>query len=148
MDREGELRREGWRLMRSSMGTQRGWIVAGIGAGIIWTAAKITIPLLAAAAIDEGIIPGDSAAITKYSVLIVLLGTVQAFGTGMRRYAAFRLSYRTETDLRQRLFAHLQRLHFAFHDHAQTGQLMARANSDIQQINQVVVLIPLTAASF
>ena len=46
-----------------------------------------------------------------------------------------------------RLVAHLQRLHFAFHDHAQTGQLMANANTDIQQINNVVLLIPLTIAS-
>ncbi len=148
MDREGELRREGWRLMGSAMRPQRNYLLAGIVAGIVWTAAKITVPLLAAAAIDDGIIPGDSSAILRYAILIVLVGCVQAAGTGMRRYAAFRISYRTETDLRQRLFAHLQRLHFAFHDRAQTGQLMARANSDIQQINQVVVLIPLTAASF
>ena len=46
-----------------------------------------------------------------------------------------------------RLVAHLQRLHFAFHDHAQTGQLMANANTDIQQIHLVVLLIPLTIAS-
>jgi ATP-binding cassette subfamily B protein len=72
---------------------------------------------------------------------------VQAFGTGARRYAAFRISYRVETDMRQRLFGHLQRLHFAFHDEAQTGQLMARANTDIQQVNTVVVLLPLFAAS-
>jgi ATP-binding cassette subfamily B protein len=113
----------------------------------VWTAAKITIPLLAAAAIDQGILPGDTEAIVMYAVLIVLVGAVQAFGTGARRYAAFRISYRVETDLRQRLFAHLQQLHFAFHDQAQTGQLMARANTDIQQVNQVVVLLPLFAAS-
>ena len=147
MDREHELRRAGWRLIRGELREQRRWVIAGIGAGVIWTGAKITVPLLAAAAIDDGIIPGDGAAIAMYAVLIVLVGAVQAFGTGSRRYAAFRISYRVETDLRERLFAHLQRLHFAFHDHAQTGQLMARANTDIQQVNQVVVLLPLFAAS-
>src|SRR4029079_5291369 len=45
------------------------------------------------------------------------------------------------------LVAHLQTLHFAFHDRAQTGQLMAYANTDIQQINNTVLLIPLTIAS-
>ena len=39
--------------------------------------------------------------------------------------------------MRMKLVAHLQRLHFAFHDHAQTGQLMAYANTDIQQVNNV-----------
>jgi len=147
METEKELRREGWRLMRSAIRPQRGWLVAGVLSGLLWTAAKIAIPLLAAAAIDDGILPGDGNAIALYAGLIVAVGVVQAVFTGFRRYAAFRISYRAETDLRQRLFAHLQRLHFAFHDHAQTGQLMARANSDIQQVNQVVVLIPLTAAS-
>jgi ATP-binding cassette subfamily B protein len=79
--------------------------------------------------------------------VILAVGLVQAICTGVRRYAAFRLALRVETDLRMRLAAHLQQLHFAFHDQAQTGQLMARANTDIQQINQVVLLIPLTIAS-
>jgi ATP-binding cassette subfamily B protein len=147
VDHERELRREGWRLMRSAIRPQRGWLTAGVLAGLFWTAAKITIPLLAAAAIDDGIIPGDGETIAMYAGLILVVGVVQAITTGLRRYSAFRISYRAETDLRQRLFAHLQRLHFAFHDQAQTGQLMARANSDIQQVNQVIVLMPLTAAS-
>ncbi len=147
MDRERESRRAGWRLIGGALRSQTRWVVGGVASGVVWTAAKITIPLLAAAAIDQGILPGDTEAIVMYAVLIVLVGSVQAFGTGARRYAAFRISYRVETDLRQRLFAHLQQLHFAFHDQAQTGQLMARANTDIQQVNQVVVLLPLFAAS-
>jgi len=147
VDRERESRRAGWRLIGGALRSQTRWVVGGVGSGVVWTAAKITIPLLAAAAIDQGILPGDTEAIVMYAVLIVLVGAVQAFGTGARRYAAFRISYRVETDLRQRLFDHLQQLHFAFHDQAQTGQLMARANTDIQQVNQVVVLLPLFAAS-
>ena len=147
MESDKELRRQGWRLMRSALSPQRTWLIWGVVAGICWTGAKLAIPLLAASAIDDGIIPGNSSVIMRDAVLILLIGLVQAAGTGFRRYSAFRISYRAETDLRQRLFAHLQRLHFAFHDQAQTGQLMSRANSDIQQVNQVVVLIPLTAAS-
>jgi ATP-binding cassette subfamily B protein len=116
-------------------------------AGVSWTAAKISVPLLAAGAIDNGILPGNNQAILVYSLVIVAVGVVQGLSSGFRRYCAFRIAYRSETDLRQRLFAHLQRLHFAFHDEAQTGQLMARANTDIFQINQAVILIPLTIAS-
>ncbi|MCJ7436521.1 MAG: ABC transporter transmembrane domain-containing protein, partial [Acidimicrobiia bacterium] len=147
VDRERELRRAGWRLVIDALRTQRRWVVGGVAAGVGWTAAKITVPLLAAAAIDQGILPGDTEAIIMYSLLIVAVGALQAIGTGGRRYAAFRISYRVESDLRERLFAHLQRLHFAFHDRAQTGQLMARANTDIQQINTLVVLLPLFTAS-
>ncbi len=147
VDRERETRRAGWRLLRGALRTQRAWLALGVLAGMSWTAAKVTVPLLAAGAIDNGIIPGDSRAILVYALLIVAVGVVQGLSSGFRRYCAFRIAYRTETDLRQRLFAHLERLHFAFHDEAQTGQLMARANSDILQINQVVILIPLTIAS-
>ena len=45
------------------------------------------------------------------------------------------------------MFAHLQRLHFAYHDDARTGQLMSRANTDLQQIVNFVVMIPLTCAN-
>jgi ATP-binding cassette, subfamily B, bacterial len=147
VDRERETRRAGWRLLRGALRSQRAWMVLGIGAGTSWTAAKITVPLLAAGAIDNGIIPGDTGAIVAYALVIVAVGVVQGLSSGFRRFCAFRVAYRTETDLRQRLFAHLQRLHFAFHDEAQTGQLMARANTDIFQINMVVILIPLTIAS-
>ena len=133
--------------MRSSIATQRSWVVGGVAAGVIWTAAKLTIPLLAAAAIDDGMRHGDQGKVIRLTIVMVAIGIVQAICTGLRRYAAFRIALRTETDLRHRLFAHLQRLHFAFHDEAQTGQLMARANTDIQQVQTVVILIPLTIAS-
>ena len=133
--------------MGSAIRPQRWWVAGGIGAGVIWTVAKLTVPLLAAAAIDQGIRKGDTGTVVTLTLVMVAVGVVQAVATGLRRYAAFRIALRTETDLRQRLFAHLQRLHFAFHDQAQTGQLMARANTDIQQVETVVILIPLTAAS-
>jgi ATP-binding cassette, subfamily B, bacterial len=147
VDRERETRRAGWRLLRGALRSQRAWLGLGVLAGVSWTAAKITVPLLAAGAIDNGIIPGDSGTIVAYALVIIGVGVIQGLSSGFRRFCAFRMAYRTETDLRARLFAHLQRLHFAFHDEAQTGQLMARANTDIFQINMVVILIPLTIAS-
>src|SRR5690606_16133023 len=46
-----------------------------------------------------------------------------------------------------RLFEHFQRLHFGFHDRAPTGQLMSRANTDLQQIQAFVVMVPLTISN-
>jgi ATP-binding cassette subfamily B protein len=144
---EKEKRRAGWRLISSAVRPQKWWVTGGIAAGVLWTLAKLTVPLLAAAAVDDGMRKGDGGKVIALTVAMILVGIVQAVATGLRRYAAFRIALRTETDLRQRLFAHLQRLHFAFHDQSQTGQLMARANTDIMQVEQAVILIPLTAAS-
>ncbi|MDQ1520936.1 MAG: ATP-binding cassette, subfamily bacterial [Actinomycetota bacterium] len=133
--------------MRGAIRLYRGWVVVGIVAGLAWTVARVSVPFLTGKAIDNGIVPNDGSAALRWTAVILAAGVVQAIATGVRRYAAFRLALRVETDLRMRLAAHLQYLHFAFHDQAQTGQLMARANSDIQQIQQVVLLIPLTIAS-
>ncbi|MGZ8762328.1 MAG: ABC transporter ATP-binding protein [Acidimicrobiia bacterium] len=147
MDSERAARRAGWRLMYEAIRPQRPWVISGVAAGFLWTAAKVAVPLLAAAAINQGMVKGDTGATVRFVLLMLAVGVVQAVCTGLRRYSAFRIALRAETNLRQRLFAHLQRLHFAFHDEAQTGQLMARANTDIQQIETVVILLPLTAAS-
>ena len=109
----------------------------GVGAGLLWAVARVSIPALAGIAITRGIAKDDWSVIAFWTGMILLVGLVQAVCTGLRRYAAFGLAWRVETDLRMQLVAHLQRLHFAFHDQAQTGQLMAYANTDIQQINTV-----------
>ena len=72
MDRDKELRRAGWRLMGSAVRPQRGWVIAGVLAGAVWTAAKLAIPYFAAQAIDKGIIPGDSGTIVRSATLVPL----------------------------------------------------------------------------
>jgi ATP-binding cassette subfamily B protein len=140
-------RKRGWRLLRQSVGEHKGLMFLGIVAGLIWAAARVSVPALAGAAIDRGIDKGDWSVIVEFTIAILIAGAIQGVCTGLRRYAAFGLAFRVETDIRMRLVAHLQRLHFAFHDRAQTGQLMAYANTDVQQINNSVILIPLTIAS-
>jgi ATP-binding cassette subfamily B protein len=133
--------------MRDAVRPWHVWVWLGIVAGVVWTGARVAVPALTGHAIDDGVISGDFGVALEFTAAILAVGVVQAVCTGLRRYAAFRLAYRVETDIRMRLVAHLQKLHFAFHDTAQTGQLMANANTDIQQIQQVVLLIPLTIAS-
>ncbi len=146
VDREQELRRAGWRLVGSVSRTHWGWIVVAMVSALCWTATKVTIPLLAAAAIDQGIVGDDTEALLRYVGLMLVVGALQAVVSGLRRYGAFRLAFHVETDVRLRLFAHLQRLHFAFHDQAQTGQLMARANTDIQMIRGLIARVELLEA--
>ncbi len=129
------------------MRRQRRGLLVGITAGVIWTAGKISVPLLVRAAIDHGIETGNRPTIVRWAIWIGLAGVVSAVFTGTRRYWAFREARWSEAELRHRMFAHLQRLHFAYHDGAHTGQLMSRANTDLQQIVNFVVMIPLTCAN-
>jgi ATP-binding cassette subfamily B protein len=41
-------------------------------------------------------------------------------------------------DLRNRIYDRIQRLSFAFHDKAQTGQLMSRATQDVEAVQTFV----------
>jgi ATP-binding cassette, subfamily B, multidrug efflux pump len=64
--------------------------------------------------------------------LTVLKGLFQ-FGHGyLGEYGAQAIAY----DIRNEMYAHFQRLSFSWHDRAQTGQLMARATSDVEQLRQ------------
>src|SRR5690606_37285702 len=81
------------------------------------------------------------------SIILGVAAVVSATFTGLRRWFAFREARWIELDLRDRLFAHVQRLHFAFHDRVQTGQLMSRANTDLQQVQSFLVMIPLTISN-
>jgi ATP-binding cassette subfamily B protein len=132
--------------MRRSIRPHRHWSWLGVAAGLGWTIARVSVPTIARYGINA-ISGTGSRSLGFWVTLLIVAGVFQAIFTGLRRYAAFRLALRVETDLRMRLVAHLQRLHFAFHDDAQTGQLMANANSDIMQVQNVVLLIPLTIAS-
>ncbi|GAC1313712.1 MAG: hypothetical protein NVSMB12_05700 [Acidimicrobiales bacterium] len=140
-------RRSGWALLRRSLAKQRRTVITGVLWGLVWTVAKVAVPTLTGRAIDTGIVKGDGGALVRWSLVIVGVGAVVGASTGLRRYRAFAVAFEAETDLRHRLFAHLQRLHFAFHDQAQTGALMARAASDLQQINQLFILIPISIAN-
>jgi ATP-binding cassette subfamily B protein len=122
-------------------------VLVGVVVGLVWTAAKVSIPLLVKSAIDHGIVNDDAHALRQWAILIGIVGVIQGTFTGLRRWWAFRVARWSETTLRDRLFAHLQRLHFAYHDQAQTGNLMSRANTDLNQIQQFLVMIPLTLSN-
>jgi len=140
-------RSTGWGLILSSCRHRWRGITLGVLFGLGWTAGKVSVGLLVAGAIDHGIEPKDMAALRTWSLIIAGAAVVVGTFTGLRRYYAFREARWIEADLRERLFGHFQRLHFAFHDRTQTGQLMSRANTDLQQIQAFVVMIPLTISN-
>jgi ATP-binding cassette subfamily B protein len=137
----------GWRLIAASCRVRRSGIVLGVLLGLGWTAGKVSVGLLVQRAVDRGIEADDMAALRRWAIGIGCAALVVGGFTGLRRYIAFREARWIEADLREQLFEHFQRLHFGFHDRAQTGQLMSRANTDLQQIQAFVVMIPLTISN-
>jgi len=124
---------------------QRRGLLAGVLIGLLWSAGKVTVPRLTRLAIDRAVLGNGS--LWTWTLLIGAAAVVAGVFTGWRRWCAFRESRLTETRLREQLFAHILRLHVAYHDHTQTGQLMSRSSSDLQQVQGFVVMIPITASN-
>jgi ATP-binding cassette subfamily B protein len=124
---------------------QRRGLAIGVGIGLLWSLGKISVPQLTQLGIDRGI--DGNGTLWFWSGLIALAGVLAGLMTSLRRWYAFRESRWTETRLRERLYQHLLRLHVGYHDRTQTGQLMSRASSDLQQLQAFVVMIPLTLSN-
>ena len=115
---------------------------------MLWSCIRVVVPTLTGAAIDRDIENGwHPTNLLMYAGAILVLGALSSTCSGFRRYLAFKVSYAVETDLRQAMFGRLQELDFQYHDRAQTGQLMARSATDLQQINQFCTMIPITIAN-
>lgn len=140
-------RRAGWRLLRQVFTEHRRGLALAVVAGVVWTIAKVTVPWLTRQAVDRGVVGDEPGVAVRFALGILVVGTVAAAMTGLRRWYALGTGQRVETSLRDRLFAHLQRLHPAFHDRSSTGQLMARGASDLQQIQGFVALVPITISN-
>lgn len=52
-------------------------------------------------------------------------------------YWGHKLGVNMETEMRQRAFAHLQRLSFGFYDNNKTGHLVARVTRDLEEIGEI-----------
>ncbi len=138
--------RQGWRLLRLALGQQRGGLAIGVIVGLFWAVGKVSVPQLTKMGIDRGI--EGSGNLVFWSGLVVAAGVIAGLFTAMRRWYAFRESRWIETRLREQIFSHLLKLHVGYHDKMQTGQLMSRASSDLQQLQAFVVMIPITLSNF
>jgi ATP-binding cassette subfamily B protein len=139
----------GAKLIWKAVKARRRLLVPGIVVAVCYTAFRVAVPVLLRNLVDvaSGKASGVVLQTSVLAVLVLAAGLAQSVFAGLRRYSAIRLAIRIQTDLRQSLFEHFQRLSFAFHDATHTGQLMARANSDVEQVQNLVVYIPLTFAN-
>ena len=96
-------------------------------------AAGVALPWLIGRAIDE-IGRGDRASLELLTGAMVVAGLLRLALSVARRLVAGRVSLGVEFDLRNRVYAHLQRLELAFFDGQQVGQLMSRATNDLAAV--------------
>jgi ATP-binding cassette, subfamily B, bacterial len=100
--------------------------------------APIAVPLVAQRLVDGALKDGDRGALLPLSLLVLVLGLLEAVAVLVRRWVMAQAALGVETDLRRELYAKLQALQVGFHDRWQPGQLLARATDDLSVIRAFV----------
>lgn len=125
------------RALRRALGYLRRYkrdTLGALAATLLVSAANLTTPQLIRYAIDVGIDDGELQAIWLAVAGLLGVAVVRGLFSFFQTYLAERASQHVAYDLRDSLFSKIERLSFAYFDQAQTGQLLTRLTSDVEQI--------------
>ena len=92
------------------------------------------MPRIIQLTIDKAIGDGDYGLLPVYGVALLGVATLRVGVSIGRRLTTGKLSLGIEYDLRNRVWSHLLRQSFSYFDRWQTGQLMSRCMSDVQNV--------------
>ncbi len=127
----------------------RSKVIIGALLLIVLTAIDLVFPTIIKEVIDLGLNGGETSFLIISALIILGLGIVKAVLTNIQRKQTGYLANMVAYDLRNKLYDHIQRLSFSFHDHSQSGQLISRVIEDVRSIqnftgNGIVDLIHVT----
>ncbi|GDY32207.1 ABC transporter ATP-binding protein [Gandjariella thermophila] len=140
-------RRHGWiRRLWAACWRHRGLVVLSLAASMVGVGLQAAGPLLVRVVVDDAV----GGRTTGLSWLIAgLVGMhLLTFGTAfVRRYLGGRLSLDVQHDLRQAVFRAVQRLDGGKQDALRTGQVVSRSISDLQLLQGLLSMIPLSVGT-
>ena len=125
---------------------KRNFIIA-MSSAVLWCFLVVVQPYLIKIIIDDGIVTGNQRNLIVLISFMVLAGYSRAISIGTRRYFGMHVSYNVEAGIRNKIFTHMQKLAFNYHDKVPTGELMARASSDASQVRLAFAIAPLATAN-
>jgi ABC-type multidrug transport system fused ATPase/permease subunit len=143
--------RDIWRLLRGE--DQRGrkvrWmlgllrpyrrqVIAMFVALGLATAAGLAPPYLAGKAIDNGIVPHDSAALTRIVAVFIGSAAIYWIASYAQTYLVGWVGQRALQDLRERIYGHLQTMSIGFFTRRKPGVLISRMTNDVQALDSLV----------
>jgi len=125
---------------------KRSFIVSMLSA-VVWCFLIVIQPYIIKRIIDEGIVGQNQQILIVLISFMLIIGYIRATTIGVRRFYSMHVSYNVEAGIRNRIFTHMQKLAFNFHDKVPTGELMARASSDASQVRLAFAIAPLATAN-
>ncbi len=156
------LFRDLWRLFRGE--DQRGrkvrWLIGLLKpyrsrvalmfvALLIATAAALAPPFLAGKAVDDGIVAGDTGALTMVVIVFLISAALLWAASYAQTYLVGWIGQRALQDLRERIYSHLQAMSIGFYTRNRPGVLISRMTNDVQALDQLVTdgIVTLFSAS-
>ncbi|MBM2806140.1 MAG: transporter, ATPase subunit, partial [Deltaproteobacteria bacterium] len=114
-------------------------IILGILSLIATDLAGIALPWLIKGGIDTALHAKDrNESLITYPLLILGAAALQGFFRYCWRINIHGFSRRCEAALRDRVFAHLQKLPLSYFQHHKTGDLMSRLTNDIHAVRELM----------
>ncbi|MEO6955192.1 MAG: ABC transporter ATP-binding protein [Antricoccus sp.] len=115
-------------------------VLAAVGSASL--ALNSLTPLLTKAVIDD--IDGRNSTSTSWAIIgLVAVGLGLFVSTFVRRWSAGKLSLIVQHELRQDVFGAISRLDGPGQDKLRTGQVVSRANSDLQMVQGLMSMLPM-----
>jgi ATP-binding cassette subfamily B protein len=128
-----------WRFVRP----ERRTLAVTFLFSLLGTGASLYAPLLTRRLVDDVILRGDWPAFPRLLATMVLFGAAGSVLGGFSSYLYTRGSSRILVAMRAALFEHLERAEMRFFARTRVGEIVARLNNDMVEVQGVLVDVPL-----
>lgn len=125
-----------WKRLMRYLIPYRFWTVMALIGVIGNTVLMVAIPTILGDVIDIGVARGDSGYMIAAGLLVVALGVLRGVTGFLFRYFGERQSHFVAYDIRNEVYNKVQNLSFSYHDEAQTGTIITRAISDVDEVQR------------
>ncbi|MFE7749319.1 ABC transporter ATP-binding protein [Streptomyces sp. NPDC057428] len=124
-----------WRYRRN--------VVLSLGSSLAGMGVLALVPLVTKVIIDD-VVAGSTRSIGVWTGLLIGAAVLVYITTFVRRYYGGRLALDVQHDLRTEMYETLTRLDGKRQDEISTGQIVGRATSDLQLIQGLLFMLPMT----
>ncbi|MEU9093169.1 ABC transporter ATP-binding protein [Streptomyces sp. NPDC048428] len=124
-----------WRYRRN--------VLLALGSSLAGMAVMALVPLVTKVIIDD-VVVGHTRSLAVWTGLLIVAAALVYVSTYIRRYYGGRLALDVQHDLRTEMYGTITRLDGRRQDELSTGQVVGRATSDLQLIQSLLFMLPMT----
>ncbi|MDV7215726.1 ABC transporter ATP-binding protein [Streptomyces prunicolor] len=118
-------------------------VILALGASLAGMAVTALVPLVTKVIIDD-VITGHTRSMAPWAAALIVAALLVYVSTYIRRYYGGRLALDVQHDLRTEMYGTITRLDGRRQDELSTGQVVGRATSDLQLIQGLLFMLPMT----